>query len=479
MPSIHRKKPGGSHECTEATGPHAAAPQSRALPAGFEQVNLHAAGIDIGAESHWVAVPADRDPTPVREFSSFSADLHALADWLVSCGITTVAMEATGVYWVPLYELLEARGLTVVLVNAKHFKCVPGRKSDVLDCQWLQQLHTFGLLRGSFRPAADIVKLRTYLRHREMLVQVSAQHIQHMQKALTLMNLQLHHVLSDITGETGMRIIRAIVAGQHNPAVLAQFRDPRCHASQDTIAAALTGTYQADHLFVLQQALELYDVYLAKIQACDRQIERALHELTPKVDVQQTPPPPARPLQKPRGHQMRIHVREPLYAAAGVDLTQINGIASHVALAVISEIGVDMSPWPTEKNFTAWMCVAPGTKITGGKVLSSRTRTAANRVATLLRTAASSLLRSDTALGAFGRRLAARIGDAKALTALTRKLAIQIYHSLKHGRVYKDPGAAAYDLQHRNRILRSLTKRARTLGYELVRIEPAPQSAVS
>lgn len=449
------------------------------LPAGFEQVNLHAAGIDIGAETHFVAVPADRDATPVRQFSSFSADLQALADWLVSCAITTVAMEATGVYWVPLYEVLEARGLEVVLVNAKHFKNVPGRKSDVLDCQWLQQLHSFGLLRGSFRPAAAIVTLRTYLRHRETLVQAAAQHIQHMQKALTLMNVQLHHVLSDITGETGMRILRAIVAGTRDPAVLAQHRDPRCHASQDKIAAALTGTYQADYLFVLQQALELYDVYHAKIEACDHQIDRALQALTPKVDVQQTPPPPPRPLQAPRGHQMRITVREPLYAAAGVDLTQINGIASHVAVGLISEIGVDMSPWPTEKHFTAWLCVAPGTKISGGKVLSSRTRTAANRAANLLRTAAASLLRSDTALGAFGRRLTLRIGTAKALTALTRKLAIQVYHSLKHGRIYKDPGAVAYDFQHRTRILRSLKTRARNLGYELVRIEPAPQSAVS
>jgi len=449
--------------------------QAGSLPPGFEQVNLHAAGIDIGAESHWAAVPAHCDPQPVREFSSFSAGLQALTEWLVSCGITTVAMEATGVYWVPLYELLETRGLQVVLVNAKHFKNVPGRKSDVLDCQWLQQLHTFGRLRGSFRPEAAIVTLRTYLRHREMLVQTSAQHIQHMQKALTLMNLQLHHVLSDITGETGMRIIRAIVSGTRDPAELAQFRDPRCHASQEKIAAALTGTYQADHLFVLQQAVELYDVYAAKIQACDRAIAHALSALPPKVDVQQTPPPAARPLQKPRGHQMRIRVREPLYAAAGVDLTQINGIASHTALAVVSEIGTDMTRWPTEKHFTSWMCVAPGTKITGGKVISSRTRTAANRVATMLRTAASSLLRSDTALGAFGRRLAVRIGEAKALTALTRKLAVQIYHSLKHGRIYNDPGAAAYDFQHRNRVIRSLIKRARTLGYELV----PSQTAVS
>ena len=453
--------------------------QAGQLPAGFEQVNLNAAGIDIGAESHWVAVPAHSDATPVREFSSFSADLQRLADWLVSCGITPVAMEATGVYWVPLYDVLEARGLQVVLVNAKHFKNVPGRKSDVLDCQWLQQLHTFGLLRGSFRPAAAIVTLRTYLRHREMLVQASAQHIQHMQKALTLMNLQLHHVLSDITGETGLRIIRAIVGGTHDPAALATFRDPRCHASQEKIAAALTGTYQPDHLFVLQQALELFDVYAAKIRACDRQIEAVLHVLPPKVDAQQTPPPAPRPLRKARGHEMRIRVREPLYASAGVDLPQINGLAEHAALAVVSEIGVDMSPWPTEKHFTSWMCVAPGTKISGGKVLSSRTRTAANRVATVLRTAASSLLRSDTAFGAFGRRLAARIGNAKALTALTRKLAVQIYHSLKHGRIYKDPGAAAYDHPHRQRVLRTLTKRARALGYGLVRIEPAPQSAVS
>jgi transposase len=453
--------------------------KARPLPPGFEQVNLNAAGIDIGSESHWVAVPADRDPTAVREFSSFSTGLHALVEWLVNCGITTVAMEATGVYWVPLYELLEARGLQVVLVNAKHFRNVPGRTSDVLDCQWLQQLHTFGLLRGSFRPEAAIVTLRTYLRHREMLVQSSAQHIQHMQKARTLMNLQLHHVLSDITGETGMRILRAIVGGRHDPAELATFRDRRCHASQDKIAAALTGTYQPDHLFVLQQALELYDVYATKIQACDRAIERALGELAPKVDVEQSPPPAARPLATPRGHQMRISVREPLYAATGVDLTQINGIASHTALAVVSEIGTDMTRWPTEKHFTSWMCVAPGTKITGGKVISSRTRTAANRVATVLRTAAASLLRTDTALGAFGRRLAVRIGEAKALTALSRKLAVQIYNSIKHGRLYKDPGSAAYDSQHRNRVIRSLTKRARNLGYELVRIQPATATVVS
>jgi transposase len=449
------------------------------LPVGLEHVNLHAAGIDIGAEVHYVAVPADRDAPAVRQFASFSADLQRLADWLVACAITTVAMEATGVYWVPLYEVLEARGLQVVLVNARHFRNVPGRKSDVLDCQWLQQLHTFGLLRGSFRPAADIVTLRTYLRHRETLVQVSAEHIQHMQKALTVMNLQLHHVLSDITGETGMRILRAIVAGEQDPAVLAQFRDPRCHASSEKIAAALTGTYRADYLFVLQQALELYDVYQAKIQACDRQIAQTLEQLTPKVDPTQTPPSAPRKLQAPRGHQMRINVRDPLYAATGVDLTQINGIGSHIALGVVSEIGRDMTAFPTEGDFTSWMCVAPGSKITGGKRLSGRTRTAANRVATLLRTAASSLLRTDTALGAFGRRLAGRIGTAKALTAVTRKLAIQVYHTLKHGRIYQDPGAAAYDFQHRNRVLRTLKSRARTLGYDLVPMNPSPQHVVS
>jgi transposase len=439
-------------------------------------VNLNAAGIDVGAEVHYVAVPTDRDAPAVRQFSSFSADLQVLADWLVACEITTVAMEATGVYWVPLYEVLEARGLEVVLVNAKHFRNVPGRKSDVLDCQWLQQLHTFGLLRGSFRPEADIVTLRTYLRHRETLVQTSAEHIQHMQKALTLMNLQLHHVLTDITGETGMRIIRAIVAGEHNPTVLAQFRDRRCHASEEKIAAALTGTYRPDYLFVLQQALELYDVYHCKIRACDEQIEQALNKLTPKVDTKQNPPPAPRSLQAPRGHQMRIALREQLFAVTGTDLTQINGIASHIAVGVVSEIGTDMTRWPTEKHFTSWMCVAPGTKITGGKLLSGRTRTAANRVATLLRTAASSLLRSDTALGAFGRRLAAKIGTAKALTALTRKLAIQVYYALRYGRLYQDPGVAAYDLHNRNRVIRSLKTRARNLGYDLIKLEPTSVS---
>ncbi|MCP4610451.1 MAG: IS110 family transposase [Planctomycetes bacterium] len=258
----------------------------------LNQINLNAAGLDIGAAEIWVCVPEGRDEQYVRVFETFTVDLHALADWLEACGIETVAMESTGIYWIPIYEILEARGLEVFLVNARHIKNVPGRKTDVLDCQWIQQLHTYGLLQASFRPEAEMCALRAYIRHRDNLIRYRSAHILHMQKALHLMNVQLTNVISDITGKTGMHIIRDIVAGERDPVKLAQHRNPRCHSSQDEIAKALTGNYRNEHLFALQQALEAYDFYNHQIRVCDAEIEQKYAAFKPVVDVNVQPLPP-------------------------------------------------------------------------------------------------------------------------------------------------------------------------------------------
>jgi transposase len=431
-------------------------------------VNPNAAGIDCGSETHYVAVPPDRDATPVRAFSTFTTDLQRLADWLTACGVTSVAMESTGVYWIPLYELLEGRGFDVVLVNAQHVKNVPGRKSDVVDCQWLQELHSVGLLRGSFRPTAAIAALRAYLRHRETLVQSAATHVLRMQKALVQMNLQLRVVISDITGVTGLRILRAIVAGQTDPDVLAQYRDPRCHASEAEITAALTGHFRPEHVFVLQQNLELFDAYQRQLATCDAAIEAHVNTLMAQAPVPAAPMPAARTTKKPYGNEPQFEIRTPLHQLTGVDLTQIDALGPYSALRLVAEIGTDMSRWPTEKHFTSWLTLAPHNKVSGGRRLSSKTQPSANRAAVILRMAAMNLGRTETALGAFYRRLAYRVGKAKAITATARKLAILVYRTLKDGLLYQDPGAAAYDAQHRARVLRRLRQRAANLGFALV-----------
>jgi transposase len=416
-------------------------------------------------------VPPDRDATPVRSFPTFTTDLHHLADWLVACGVTTVAMEATGVYWIPLYEILEARGLAVVLVNARHVKNVPGRKTDVVDCQWLQELHSVGLLRGSFRPTADIATLRAYLRHRETQIQSAATHVQRMQKALVQMNLRLPTVISDIAGVTGLRILRDIVAGQTNPHVLAQHRDYRCQASKAEITAALTGHYRPEHLFVLQQNLELFDAYQRQLAACDAAIEAHIHSLAVAAPTPATPLPRPRTRTKPRDHEPPFDIRPPLHRLTGVDLTQLDAIGPYSALRLLAEIGLDMSRWPTEKHFTSWLTLAPHNKISGGRLLSSRTQPSANRAAAILRMAAMSLGRTQTALGAFYRRLAYRVGKPKAITATARKLAILVYRTLKGDLVYQDPGATAYDSNQRARLLRRLRRQADDLGFTLVNRE--------
>jgi transposase len=440
-------------------------------PSLLKRINRNAAGIDCGSETHFVAVPAERDSEPVRSFKTFTGDLHQLADWLDACKIKTVAMESTGVYWIPIFEILEDRGFEVVLVNSRHIKNVPGRKTDVLDCQWIQELHSVGLLRGSFRPAAEIATLRAYLRHREKLVQSAATNIHRMQKALVEMNLQLHNVISDITGMTGMRILRDIVAGVTDPAVLAAHRDYRCRASEETIAASLTGNYRAEHLFALRQNLELFDIFQRQIQDCDGEIESLLRRLARKQRK------PARALPPPRykfrncDNEPRFDVRDPLFRLSGVDLTQIDGIGPFTALKLIAEIGTDMSRWPTYKHFTSWLTLAPKNKISGARLISSRTQPSANKAAALLRISAMILGRTSTALGAYYRRIAYRIGKPKAITATARKLAILVYRTLKGELDYADPGESAYEEQHRQRTLRNVRNRAKKLGFGLVNLE--------
>ncbi len=451
--------------------------KSRRSKRGLSKVHRDAAGIDIGSRFHVAAVAPDRDDEPVRTFRSFTGDLHLLADWLIRCGVKTVAMESTGVYWVPLYEVLEARGLQVILVNARYAKNVPGRKTDVNDAQWLQRLHAHGLLEGSFRPRAGVTALRSYLRHRERMVDYAASHIQHMQKALNLMNVQLHHVITDITGVTWMRIIRAILDGVRDLELLAANRDRRCKSSEDTIRQALVGNYQPEHLFALKQALELYDFYRTKVAECDVEVERALQDLNEDRDTPDEPMPARRSKGRQKS-EPAFDVRSAMYRLAGVDLTQIHGFGPYTVLRMISECGDDMRKWPTAKHFTSWLALAPGNKASGGKVLSSKTRRTPNRAAVLLRLAAVNVGKTNTALGAFYRRLSGRIGKAKAVTATARKLAVLFYNTLRYGTDYQDPGADSYEHRYRSRVLQNLRRRARDLGYQVTEL-PDAQGGVS
>jgi transposase len=452
-----------THQPRKRTSP---APRSAVL----ERMNANVAGIDCGATHHYVAVPVDRAPMPVQSFPTVTSGLRRLVEWLVACQITSVAMEATGVYWIPVYELLEDAGLEVVLVNARHFKNVPGRKSDVADCEWLRDLHSVGLLRGSFRPRAAIVTLRAYMRHRQILTESAATYVLRMQKALVQMNLQLTQVVSDVAGVTGLRIIRDIVNGQRDPEPLAAHRDRRCQASHAEIVEALTGSYRPEHVFVLQQNLALYDACQTQLTACDSVIASHLQALTDALPPVSTPlPARRRGTETRRGQGPGFDMRTPLHhLTGGVDLTQIDGIAPHTALKLIAEIGLDVTRWPTAKHFTSWLTLAPRNRVSGGRLLSSQTQRSANRAAMALRMAALAVGRSATALGAFHRRLAARIGKPQALTATARKLAILIYRVLKGELAYRDPGPETYDAQQRTRLLRRLRQHASQLGCELV-----------
>jgi transposase len=431
-------------------------------------VHPHAAGLDIGAREIWACVPSHSTAENVRVFSTFTVDLQALADWLVVCGVDTIAMESTGVYWIPVFDLLEARGLKVYLVNSWHLKHVPGRKTDVLDCQWIQQLHSLGLLRASFRPDAEMVALRAFLRHRAALIQHRAPHILHMQKALQQMNLQLPLVLSDIMGETGQKIVRAIIAGERDSLKLAQLRHPNCKSGEDEIAKALTGTGLPEHLFALKQSLELVDFYTHQLAECDAELERQCAAVKPRWDApDELPALPKAKAGSRSKNQPAYNARAELFRITGVDLVTVEGLSASLAQTILTEVGTDMSRFPTEKHFCSWLGLTPHHEISGGKILRNRTLPTDNRAGQAFRQAAACVMRSDSAFGAFYRRKKSQLGPMQALVATAHKIARAVYHLLKYKTAYQDSGAEAYEQKYKERELVHLRKKAAKLGYTL------------
>ena len=434
----------------------------------LKQLNLNAGGLDIGAAEIYAAVPEGRDEVSVRQFDTFTVDLKALADWLEACGVDTVAMESTSVYWIPIYEILEERGFDLYLVNARQVKNVTGRKTDVLDCQWLQQLHTYGLLRGSFRPRQEICELRTLLRHRGNLIRWRAAHIQHMQKALNLMNLHLTNVISDITGVTGMKIVRAIVAGEREPKVLAQYRDPNCKNSEEVIAKSLEGNYSSEHLFVLQQALELYDIYTAKIRICDEEVEKLYSTFEPRVDLMEEPLKPSKKNRRKNKNVPEYDLRTYLYQMTGVDLTAIDGLDVLTVQTIISEVGTDMSKWKSVKHFTSWLGLAPENDISGGKVLRRGTKKVKSRANLAFRQGAMGASRGQSVLGAFYRRIRAKHGPGVANVATAHKIARIFYVMLKEQQEYISPDTNEYEAKQKERAIKHLRRKATRLGLQVV-----------
>jgi len=432
----------------------------------LKQINLNASGIDIGSSEIYVCVPEGRDKESVKHFGTFTCELNNIADWLKQCGVDTVAMESTGVYWVPLYEVLESNGFKVHLVNARHVKNVPGRKTDTLDCQWLQQLHTYGLLSGSFHPDKEIAELRSLVRHRDNLLRYRSSHIQHMQKALHLMNIQIDNVIGDITGYTGMKIIRDIVAGEREPNELASWRDHRCKKSEEEIAKSLEGTYKTEYIFQLKQSLDLYDYYGQLIKECDIEIEKKYTQFPSKVKEEEKLLDISKKI--PRKNEPDFDLHGYLYRVCGVDLTKIDGLNVLSVQAIISETGVDMSKWPTENHFASWLGLCPYNDISGGKVLKSRTKKTKSRANKALRMAGQSLYRSQSALGAFYRRMKARLGAPKAITATAHKIARIIYSMLKSQKEYCDPGANYYEKKYKERTIKNLKRKAFQLGLRVI-----------
>jgi transposase len=435
--------------------------QAMAMRKRDDEVFPNAAGIDVGASSHWAAVPAHLAEASVREFGAMTDDLNALADWLLACGVDTVALESTGVYWIPVFEVLEQRGLKVWLVDARQLKYVPGRKSDVQDCQWLQKLMSFGLLRAAWRPDGEVCVVRAVARQREVLLIEQASWVQRMQKALVQMNIQLTEVLSDIMGMTGQAIIRAIVAGQRDPKVLARYRHSRVKASAEEVTKALTGNWREEHLFVLRQAVAMYDDIARHLTECDAKLQALLAERSQRqIDLGKAPKV---------GSKLRLEfdIRQALANWAGVDLTRINGLGVTVVMKLLSEIGPELSRFASVKHFCSSLGLCPGTKISGGKLLSSATKHSANRARQVLKMAAMALSHSDSALGAFYRRLCARMDKPRANTAVAHKLARLVYFMLTRGEAFVDQGQQRYEEQQRQRSIAALKRRAAVLGFEL------------
>jgi transposase len=459
------------HKKTAAQGVRARNDKARPV---LNILNPNAAGIDVHSDIHYVCVPADRDPQPVRSFGANSCDLAAIADWLQACGVTTVAMESTGVYWIPLFELLESRGFEVYLVEPGQLThCGARPKTDVLDCQWLQRLHCYGLLRPSFRPPDWVLALRGYWRQRQMLIRYAASHVQHMQKALEQMNVKLAEVVADITGLTGTAIIVDILNGERNAHKLAKHRHENCKNNEETIAKALEGTWRPEHLFALKQAFELYQFHHQQITECDRQIQAELDKLPNRAGDKKLQ---ARP--RKRGHKsndMRFEATGPLFRALGVDLTEIEGIDVGTALVILAEIGVDVSRFPTEKHFASWLALCPGTHRSNKTEKKRGVRKGKNRVAIALRMAAQALGRTNSPLALFYRRIKSRIGGLGAITATAHKLARLVYRMLKYGRDYVKQSMQEYEAKMKANLERSLRRKAAALGYDLVaQAQPAP-----
>lgn len=431
-------------------------------------VHPDAAGIDIGGSEHWVAISPDRDEHPIRCFDCFTADLQELADWLIAKGVRSVALQSTGVYWIPVFEVLQQRGLEVYLVNARHTKNLPGRKSDIEECQWLLKLHTFGLLNNSFQPTDEIRITRTLWRQRGGLAEQARSTIQRIQKVLTEMNVQLSNVLSDVSGASGMAIIHGILKGERDARVLAALADAQVKASKEVIAKSLEGNWRQELLFVLAQEVELYGVYQDKIAECDRQLQTQLRTMAPKVDLASHPLGPRPKGKRAQGNAPKFDLRTELYRLTGVDWTQVNGIDVTVAQSVIAETGVDLSPFPSEGNFTSWMGLCPANDSSSGRVIRKSTPHVASRAATAFRQAASSLIRSQSYLGAQYRRLRTRLGAPKAITAMARKLACLFYRLLRYGQQYVDKGMQFYEEKYRDQQIKSVTRRAQQLGLQVI-----------
>lgn len=440
----------------------------------------NAAGIDIGATQIFVAVPADRDDQNVRSFPTFTQDLYRLADWLEQCEVETVAMESTGVYWIPLFQILEERGVEVFLVNARHVKNVPGRRTDVSDCQWLQFLHSVGLLKPSYRPDQEVCAIRSLLRHRQSLVQMSATHVNHMQKALDQMNLQLHHVISDITGMTGLAIVDAILDGERDPRVLAKLRNDRIKASEEVIAKSLVGDYRPEHVFALRQSLKAYRYYQTMIDDCDREIRLYLESLAAPPSKPDVPDNQGRSELKSEVSGQSESASEPpatrslreeLRRVFGVDLVKIPGINVGIAQTLLGEIGPDFTKFRSASAFASWMALCPDNDISGGKVLWRGTRKVNSRAATALRMAAQSLYRSKSALGDFYRRMRAKLGAPKAITAAAHKLARIIFQLVTTGQDFDDSRFAEDQRSYHKHQEAKLRAKARALGFQLVPID--------
>jgi len=438
-----------------------------------------AAGIDIGAREIFVAVPSDRDENPVRVFRTFTEDLQQMARWLIGCGVTTVAMESTGVYWVPLYDVLEQHGVRPCLVNARNMRNVPGRRTDWHECQWLQYLHSVGLLRAAFRPEADMCAVRSLMRHRNDLVVMANQHVQHMHKALTQMNVQIHHVISDITGLTGLSIVDAILKGERDTGVLAKLRDWRVKASEETVRKSLEGNWRPEHLFTLQQSRQMYGKYQEQIAACDEQIEKLVVSFEPRVNPDDRPLPPDGKQKQRRSRKKTVNlktgfdVRSESYKLFGVDLTQVPGLAKNV-LVLFTEVGRDMSRWDTAAHFASWLGLCPDNDISGGRVLWRGIRSTHNRAAQLFRLAAHALHHDQSPMGDYLRRMKSKLGPTAAITATAHKIAIIFYTLVKRQVEYDATLWAERDAAREKRFEEKLKRQAKQRGYKLVRIEEKP-----